>query len=90
LHRDKTQLRPSRSGLKLLGFVLWPEQRRLQQGALARFNRRWRWLKKRGLAVHSDLRRSFQAWLAHTRHANSSAIENVLSQRVCAATRSKD
>jgi hypothetical protein len=52
LRADKTQLRPARCGLKFLGFVLRPGQRRLQQGALTRLNRqlrRWRWLRARGL-----------------------------------------
>jgi RNA-directed DNA polymerase len=74
LHRDKTTLRPSRCGLKILGFVVWPEERRLQQGALRRINRRlrrWRWQRSQGLATGGDLARTLRAWWAHARHGNA-------------------
>ncbi len=83
--KDKTPLRPSRGGLKFLGFVLWPEGRRLQQGALVRFNqrlRRWRQLKKQGLLTGRAVARSLQAWRAHAGHANAFAIQRRLCNRL--------
>jgi hypothetical protein len=90
LHADKTQVRPSRCGLKFLGFELGPDGRRLQQGALARFNRRlrrWRWLRARGLASGRDLARSLLAWRAHVRHANARGVQRALARRLAAVRR---
>ena len=85
LHANKTQVRPSGCGLKFLGFVLWPGQRRLQQGGLARFNRRlrlWARLRARGLLPARAVARSLQAWRAHLRHANTTGIRRCLGQRL--------
>ncbi len=85
LHRDKTQVRPSRKGLKFLGFVLLPESRRLQQSGVRRFNRRLRrlrWLKSRRLIRPEDIARSLRAWLAHVQDANSAGLRRALWKRV--------
>jgi retron-type reverse transcriptase len=65
MHEDKTQMRPSRMGLKFLGFVLGREGRRVQQTALRRLNRRrrrWKWLKRQGQFPKDLVRRSLQTW----------------------------
>lgn len=85
LHAHKTQVRPSRAGLKFLGFVLHPYGRRLQQGAIARFNRRLRtlqWKFARGLIGPAELRAALGAWSAHAGHANTSGIRRTLWKRV--------
>jgi len=85
LHQDKTQLRPSRCGLKFLGFVLRPHERRLQQRSLVRLNRRlrrYRWLRARGLAHASDLACSLAAWRAHAAYANSCGVQAAIRRRL--------
>jgi hypothetical protein len=85
MHGDKTYLRPSRCGLKFLGFVLGPGHRRLQQRALVRLNRQlrlWRWRKAQGLAAHGELHRTWQAWRAHAGHGNSTGVQGSIWQRV--------
>ena len=83
VHRDKTYVRPSRCGLKFLGYVIWPEQRRLQQGAWVRLNRRRRrWLTVQGRAASVTWRLSLQAWRAYARHANTVGVQRSLGRRV--------
>jgi len=84
LHEGKTQVQPSRKGLKFLGFVLRSDTRRLQQNVLKRFShrlRRMRWLKKRREINAGDIGRSLRAWLAHVSHGNSAGIRHALWKR---------
>ena len=85
LHKSKTQVRPTHAGVKFLGFVLRPEQRRLQQSAIRRFNRRRRRMQRefqRGTKATADIRSSLQAWLAHISIANSEGIRRELWRRL--------
>jgi hypothetical protein len=84
LHGDKTQLRPCRGGLKFLGWVVWPEHRRLQQGAWVRLNcrlRRWRWLEAQGRTTAAARARSARAWRAHARHGNHHGVAEAIRRR---------
>ena len=85
LHRNKTQLRPTRAGIKFLGFVLRPEGRRLQQSTIRRFSRRCRRMKRQfrqGSIAAPAIRRSLKAWLAHASNANSMGIRRELWKRL--------
>jgi retron-type reverse transcriptase len=85
LHRDKTQLRPTRAGINFLGFVLRPEGRRLQQRTIRRFSRRCRQMKRKfreGSVSAPAIRRSLKAWLAHASNANSRGIRRELWKRL--------
>ena len=84
LHGAKTYISSARRGLKFLGFVMYPTDRRLQQSALLRFNRRvkqLRWAYKRRRLTAPQLGVSVRAWLAHAGHANSRGISRVLLRR---------
>lgn len=74
LHVKKTQVRPCRAKLKFLGMVICPDGRRLQQQALARFNRRLRHLRwgwRRGSTESKEIRQSLLATVAYARFGNS-------------------
>ena len=86
LHRQKTQVRPSRSGLKFLGFVVKPSGRRLQQSTLVRFNRRLRRLKwqwQHGLVSLEQIRASLCSTHAHAQFGNSQGVLRDVWRRVC-------
>jgi hypothetical protein len=85
LHQEKTYVRPSRLGLRFLGYMIWPEQRRLQQRALVRLNRRrrrWRCLKAQGRASSADWLRTLQSWQAHAGQANAVGVQRSIGWRV--------
>lgn len=85
LHKDKTYIRPSTTGLKFLGFRLHRDGRRLLSSGITRFTRRLRcqrWLKSQGVIGANDVRRSMQAWLAHVACANSIGIRRAIFRRL--------
>jgi len=85
LHESKTQLRPTHAGVKFLGFVLRSAERRLQQSAVRRFNRRRRRMQRdfrQGARTTAEIRSSLQAWLAHISSANSEGIRRELWRRL--------
>ena len=84
LHEHKTHVSASRCGLRFLGFVLYPGERRLQQSALARFNRRIRWLRwarRHGRMRTRHVGDSVRAWLAHAAQANCHGVTSALLGR---------
>jgi len=84
LHPEKTQVSRCQLGLKFLGFKLYRDGRRLQQSALARFNRRLRrlrWQYANGEIDTDTIKRSLQAWLAHAGQGNSKGIRRDLWSR---------
>lgn len=85
LHRHKTQLRPSKTGVNFLGFVVRPDELRLQQRALARFNRRLRRLRylwRHRAVAPAAVRASLRAWSAHAADANSAGVRRAIWRRV--------
>ncbi len=84
LHGDKTQLRPSRVGLKFLGFVLGSGGRRVQQTALRRFSRRlrrWRWLRKHGRLPWGVAGRSLRVWRGWVSRSNATGVWRAVTGR---------
>jgi len=86
LHKNKTQIRASHSGLPFLGFRLSRTGRpRVLQPAIRRFSRRLRQQKRQFAAGEISLRdiaASLQAWQAHTRLANCKGLQRDLWKRV--------
>ncbi|MCA8997696.1 MAG: RNA-directed DNA polymerase [Planctomycetaceae bacterium] len=77
LHPDKTSLRPTFQPLTFLGLRLTPQDRRLSQSTLRRFNRRLRLQKSsyRSSAMTSEeIQRSLIAFRGHCQSANATAI----------------
>ncbi len=85
LHRDKTQVRPAEAGLGFLGFVLTRNDRRLNQTALLRFNRRLRRMRrlwKQRSIKPSEIRKSVAATMAHARYGNARGVLRSMWPRV--------
>ena len=85
LHPEKTQVLRCDVGVKFLGFVIRPDEIRLQQRTIRRFSRRLRLLKKqfaRGEITAREVGVSLRAWRAFIRTANSKGIARDLWKRV--------
>ena len=86
LHPHKAQIVPTRSGLDVLGYRVYPECRRLRNGNGNRFARRLRGFAKayaRGEAEMSAFHPSVRAWIGHARHADTDALmERLFSEIV--------
>jgi hypothetical protein len=85
LHRNKTIIAPCTGHLKFLGMVLSRRGRRLQQGALVRFNRRMRYLRwrfARGEIPAASIGRSIEAWSAFAKQSNSVGVRRQLWRRM--------
>lgn len=85
LHPHKTVVSKSDRGVRFLGFRVFPDQKRLTQAAIRRFNvrrRNWQWQAEQGSLDLSDVSLSLQAWLAHLDHCNSKGIRRELLKRL--------
>jgi len=77
LHEHKTQVHPSTSDLKFLGFALKRDGCRLPQSSIQRFRRRVRLLRYQFARRECDcatIQASLQAWQAHACRANSAGL----------------
>lgn len=85
LHTYKTFVSPSVRGVKFLGFRVRPNELRLCQETVNRFNRRrrnWGWQADHGELTPAHVQSSLRAWLAHAANANSTAIRRALVSKV--------
>ncbi|MFH0909555.1 MAG: reverse transcriptase domain-containing protein [bacterium] len=77
MHPGKSHLRPSRQGLRFLGFRLLPSTRRVARENLTRFRRRMRTcghLRRGNRITVARVGASVRGWLSHVDHANASAV----------------
>jgi RNA-directed DNA polymerase len=77
LHPRKAHVSPTRDGLDLLGYLVFPNHRRLRNDNGHRFNRRLRRLARsysRGLVDLDTIKASVQSWIGHARHADTEAL----------------
>jgi len=73
--------RPVREGVPFLGFVLYPDQRRLKRRNATNFGRRFRHLMAdyfNGTMGPDQLHASIQGWLAHARHGNTVGLRKAV------------
>ncbi len=74
LHPRKAQVSRTRDGLNLLGYLVFPHQRRLRNDNGLRFRRRLRRFARAyalGRLSLAAINPSVQAWLGHARHADT-------------------
>ncbi|MBI4670487.1 MAG: RNA-dependent DNA polymerase [Chloroflexi bacterium] len=74
LHPRKQRVFPVRTGVDFLGFVSFPERRKIRRENVKRFTQRLRRLQKAYTAGEISLvlaERSMHSWLAHAGHADS-------------------
>ena len=85
IHAQKTAVYPVGNGIPFLGFLVFPDHRRLRQGNGHRFARRLRWLVARYQAGDIDfdqLTRSVQGWVAHAAHGDTWGLRRSLFNQV--------
>lgn len=77
LHIERCQPRPVDAGLPFLGFVVYPDHRRLKGRKAVGYRRRlkelWQSYQRREIG-QAEVAASLQGWLAHIRHADTWAL----------------
>jgi retron-type reverse transcriptase len=77
LHPRKAHITPVRDGLNLLGYLVFPHQRRLRNDNGHRFARRLRGFARaygQGQMDWQDFNPSVQSWIGHARQADTEAL----------------
>jgi retron-type reverse transcriptase len=74
LHPRKQRVYPVRAGVDFMGFVSFPERRKIRRDNVKRFIRRLRRFQRlyaTGEITSEQIQRSLQSWIAHSRYADS-------------------
>ena len=74
IHETRAQVRPVSEGIPFLGFLVYPERRRLKRRNGVAFGRRFRWLARQyaaGRAPLEQVNASVQGWVNHARYGNT-------------------
>jgi retron-type reverse transcriptase len=74
LHENKCQVRPVTEGIPFLGFIIFPEHKRLKQQRGLAFQRKYKILRKEyqiGKISFEKITSSIQGWVNHVRYANT-------------------
>jgi hypothetical protein len=77
LHPRKTHISPTTDGLNLLGYLVFPNHRRLRNDNGHRFNRRMRKFAQayaQGLITLDDIKPSVHSWIGHAMHADTKRL----------------
>lgn len=77
LHPNKTRVFPARAGVDFLGFVNFPEYRRVRRSNLVRARCRFRLLQagyRAGKVSLGEVQASVQSWVAHLKHGETYRI----------------
>lgn len=84
LHPRKCFVKPTRVGIRFLGFRVLPDRTRLTTQSVRRAGRRLRWQareRRRGTGDAGSLRASVRAWQGHAGWARSGGLERLLLDR---------
>ncbi len=74
LHPRKQRVYPVTTGVDFLGFISFPQRRKIRRDNVKRFMRRLRRFQRRyaaGEMTLGQIERSLQSWIAHSRYADS-------------------
>ncbi len=77
LHENAAQIRPVAEGLPFLGFIVFPDHRRIKSMRGHTFQRRFHRLFQRytaGLVAYDALAASLRGWIAHAEHGDTWAL----------------
>ncbi len=84
LHPRKAHISPTADGLNLLGYLVFPNHRRLRNDNGHRFSRRLRGFARayaRGLVTLDDINPSVQSWIGHAMHADTERLRAKIVSR---------
>ncbi len=86
IHANAAQVAPTTSGIPWLGFVVYPEHRRLKARNVVKFSRRLhaRWAEcAAGHISFGEFDASVQGWINHVRYADTWGLrERMLGQLI--------
>jgi hypothetical protein len=85
LHEAKAQVRPVTEGIPFLGFVVYPDHRRLKRRNGVNFHRKLSnlvALHQAGLISRDMLERSLRGWLNHARYGDTWGLRRSILQGV--------
>jgi retron-type reverse transcriptase len=74
LHENTAQPRPVETGIPFLGFIVFPDHRRLKRANGYAFQRRYKWMLARyqkGEMTLTDLNQRVQSWVNHARYGDT-------------------
>jgi hypothetical protein len=86
MHPHKAEISPTRKGLTVLGYRVFPDFRRLRDDNGHRFQRRLRRRVARyraGEITLPELRPGICAWLGHARHADTRGLRRAIFSGLC-------
>jgi hypothetical protein len=81
IHAPRAQVRPVSEGIPFLGFVVYPERRRLKRRKGVAYARRLRHMVRQyaeGDVTLDRISASVQGWVNHVRYANSVGLRKAL------------
>ncbi len=84
LHPRKAHVSPTAAGLNLLGYLVFPNHRRLRNDNGHRFARRLRGFARafaQGLVTLADIKPSVQSWIGHAMHADTERLRSRIISR---------
>ncbi len=84
LHEAEAQVVPTRVGIPWLGFVVYPDHRKLKRRNVVDFTRRLERnldLYQSGEISFAELDASVQGWINHVRYADSWGLRGYLFER---------
>jgi len=85
LHPRKAHISSVRDGLNLLGYIVYPNHRRLRSDNGHRFARRLKRFAEgyaKGRIEWNEINASVQSWIGHARHADTEGLRRVILSQV--------
>lgn len=85
LHPRRCHVLPTRCGVEFLGWLVYPDHRRLRRATGIRFQRRLRALQEdyaNGLVSLADVRASVMSWIGHLKHGDTWGLRRKLFSAV--------
>ncbi len=84
LHPNKAHVSPTRAGLNVLGYIVFPDHRRLRADNGHRFERRLRRLAqayRAGKLDWDDVNPRVRSWIGHAMHADTQGLRRAIFRR---------
>jgi RNA-directed DNA polymerase len=85
IHEERAQVRPVKDGIPFLGFVVFPERRRLSRRRGTAYARRLRTMVRRldhGEIDQDRVSSSINGWINHARYGNTVGLRRALLERL--------
>jgi len=87
IHENAAQVRPCRQGITFLGFIVFPDHRRLKNARGYAFNRKIKHLLlayERGEIEQEKISASVRGWIAHCEHGDTWGLRRAMLKKIVA------